>query len=882
MARSMTRIMLAVCALVAIYGCEAHRFGFGPPTNTGTASQCNGVSAATQIPGTVCYATDSGNTYVAKGNAWVIIPTGNPAPIFWASLASASPNSRDTRTLDGYASTQDGGGGIVVWNASSTKAPDSCTVSAGPAGTGSPGRWERPLADYVNVLWCGAQATGRVTLGGFDNTSAFTNAINAANTQGKLLFIPPQPQHYGFAASAASTDPLPTITTGIMSGPSKNTSAALDFDNTDGDCIKLRGPVVIISGLYVTNFRAPNIGPVVVANVFDAGPPIGITTSTAHGLDAGMSVWVSNVLGTSSTPTLADGVYSVTNAYDSTHLALDASAGATFGFNDAGGPGSLSNNFTTNPSYAIHVMNVQGANGVNINANAGTGNNGDLAFEQRYDQAAITSTGAPSSGTITIVLDTSAWTSEQKQHALPVTGEQWLFAGTGNASINSSQGPPGTLTGPFTITVTAQTSTSTTLTIPAVGSGSSGVAGNAVRFYDAYYLCHIGNWYNVLDSIHLTYLGAANDLGYGLSLIVNSNANSVINAIGCVTTPVSGASRNNHFRMVDIESQARAINLSGAVGSKIELGGISGAIDIYGRGQVQSNKFEDLIVSNDQRAIDCQPPGCATNQYLNLTSSNPGTNGTYGPAAGGGYSAIQNAIGTQPSWLGGSFAWPWAAVVTGASYRTDDGLLAFGPNTHGYEGFGVSSQEPSGVGENWWFGTRTDNNGFACSYVQTYALSPANNNFWMCAEATGTPFVNIQSPDQSASLYLGSSIANIGGAVQGPGAATPFQWGTSNFTIGGSGTTTLTGGGASAQTPRIVFLSQTLSGSATMSFGGVVGQFFLDMTNLNLAGNKLVFSNGSGSVQVDGIIAAKRAQADGGASVGLIVYCGSANAITVF
>lgn len=93
----------------------------------------------------------------------------NITPFFFADLSNTTPASctgiascpqgREVRTLDGYATTNDGGGGTFAWLATSTKTPDLCTFVR-PGGF-SIGGWQRiettgnPGGNRIEAPWCG-------------------------------------------------------------------------------------------------------------------------------------------------------------------------------------------------------------------------------------------------------------------------------------------------------------------------------------------------------------------------------------------------------------------------------------------------------------------------------------------------------------------------------------------------------------------------------------------------------------------------------------------------------------------------------------------------------------------------------------------------------
>jgi len=205
------------------------------------------------------------NGYLISGqNAVPIVDAiiGFNAPMFVTALSSfTSPSDRFTVSCDGYSVVSDGGGGVFVWNATDMRPTDGGTVFQVTGVT--TGRWNRLMTDttWLNVLWFGAKATGRPSNGGFDNTAAFTLAINAANTQGLTIFCPPDVANlgYGFAAGSAATDPLPLLTTckGLLGG-TEGVQTILDFDNVDGSCLVFRG-CNIIQGINANNHRTSSL-----------------------------------------------------------------------------------------------------------------------------------------------------------------------------------------------------------------------------------------------------------------------------------------------------------------------------------------------------------------------------------------------------------------------------------------------------------------------------------------------------------------------------------------------------------------------------------------------------------------------------------------------
>lgn len=87
------------------------------------------------------------------------------APKFFADLANehAAGSGRDFRLLDGYSSTDDGGGGLWVWDSASTDTVDTGTIvqTTGVA----TGRWRRHYQGPIDVRYFGAKGDGQATFG---------------------------------------------------------------------------------------------------------------------------------------------------------------------------------------------------------------------------------------------------------------------------------------------------------------------------------------------------------------------------------------------------------------------------------------------------------------------------------------------------------------------------------------------------------------------------------------------------------------------------------------------------------------------------------------------------------------------------------------------
>lgn len=139
--------------------------------------------------------------------------------------------------LQGFGTGGDGGAGTFYWNSSSTLPDDGGTIFQV---TGiSTGRWIRLFSGPLNVAWFGVLPTVS------DCTAAMTLVINAANAQGRMIYVPHGT--YNFAASGAATNPLPVISTGLGIMEDPNEISLFLFNNTDGDCLVMRGTTQIIN-----------------------------------------------------------------------------------------------------------------------------------------------------------------------------------------------------------------------------------------------------------------------------------------------------------------------------------------------------------------------------------------------------------------------------------------------------------------------------------------------------------------------------------------------------------------------------------------------------------------------------------------------------------
>jgi hypothetical protein len=193
---------------------------------------------------------------------------------------------------------------------------------------------------------------------------------------------------------------------------------------------------------------------------------------------------------------------------------------------------------------------------------------------------------------------------------------------------------------------------------------------------------------------------------------------------------------------------------------------------------------------------------------------------------------------------------PQAATTTGASGSL---IVNVAIPASGTAEAGISLKRGSTV-----LGTWQGLINLPSTYTALYGggVTPSGTNYGLFVSADGgTAGVNSTgnvyletSGLPRLSVTAGSVTANvlfICGTLSGTTAA-PFFFGNSAVTLATSGTTTLTTTqqGFPNITPAVV----TLVGNATLAFGGVVGNFWLDLSNVTYAGFTLTLTNGAGTV----------------------------------
>lgn len=164
------------------------------------------------------------------------------------------------------------------------------------------------------------------------------------------------------------------------------------------------------------------------------------------------------------------------------------------------------------------------------------------------------------------------------------------------------------------------------------------------------------------------------------------------------------------------------------------------------------------------------------------------------------------------------------------------------------------------------------------SFVACYPgnVSPSSSDYFIYSKNDGS---NVGISSSAQLVFQINSITQMQVATSAPagiqmiaavagGGTSPFHYASSTVTIAASGTTTLTT--AQRITPKLISSTVTLTGAATLAFGGVVGTFVLDLNALSLGGQTFTISNGAGSLDLTSRLASKTL---------FVVDCGTTNTI---
>lgn len=157
------------------------------------------------------------------------VPLSSLPSATYATSLKTLPTITDLRAEDyavstrvfvlGHTSSNDGGGGVFMWDAASSATDNSGTIIKPTAiSTGNPGRWLRIYSGAVNVKWFGATGDGST-----DDTSKLQAAISAVVTTGGACYIPAG--RYKFTSNITATAPV------LLFGDGPEASELLSYTN---------------------------------------------------------------------------------------------------------------------------------------------------------------------------------------------------------------------------------------------------------------------------------------------------------------------------------------------------------------------------------------------------------------------------------------------------------------------------------------------------------------------------------------------------------------------------------------------------------------------------------------------------------------------------
>lgn len=128
------------------------------------------------------------------------VPLSSLPSATYATSLKTLPTITDLRAEDytvstrvfvlGHTSSNDGGGGVFMWDAASSATDNSGTIIKPTAiSTGNPGRWLRIYSDAVNATWFGA--TGNGTTNDSAAVQAAIDYVESLTSDGVALVFPP-------------------------------------------------------------------------------------------------------------------------------------------------------------------------------------------------------------------------------------------------------------------------------------------------------------------------------------------------------------------------------------------------------------------------------------------------------------------------------------------------------------------------------------------------------------------------------------------------------------------------------------------------------------------------------------------------------------------
>lgn len=133
-------------------------------------------------------------------------------------------------------------------------------------------------------------------------------------------------------------------------------------------------------------------------------------------------------------------------------------------------------------------------------------------------------------------------------------------------------------------------------------------------------------------------------------------------------------------------------------------------------------------------------------------------------------------------------------------------------------------------------------------------VTPSGSNYAMYADSTQT-FINGPTSGGQVSFRVngGQLAAFTSGGLGGPGLGVPMTW--QQQTITGMVTTGTQALSTAQQQARLLIApTTTLTGSLTIDFGGLVGEWILDLSAVTVGANTVTLKNGAGTKVVTTLI----------------------------
>lgn len=384
----------------------------------------------------------------------------------------------------------------------------------------------------------------------------------------------------------------------------------------------------------------------------------------------------------------------------------------------------------TNRSANVHIVNAAYGNFENVSAFSSGTNSTGVHLEARYDLASVTL--ATNTTPIQITIDTSGFNAEQKQHALPKSGERWLSTGvTGNSGANGS----------FIIEVTSQTTNTTIATlVDSVGTGV-GVAGTAIRDVDPDYLVHLGAWYNNFNNIVCVYNSVNTPVvgSWGFAMDPNPTlVGGITNPPGQPPGTYNSQLLFNTLRNCDVESKERGIYLD-SVSASLFMGGLIGGSThcIYGRGATNNIVIGQRLNQWVTSALNFDAATSRNNTFIGqaffLLAATPWQ---IGPD-----SSLGNTIGTLGNLWTAADGINFSGIFARPEFTSSaDGLSVVQAVDYGGPNFWEIG--PGGIAQ-WAIGPREDNTGIACLYARPRSVTPTASNPVIAAVPDSFTTINV-------------------------------------------------------------------------------------------------------------------------------------------